>query len=131
MLISAAITPSGGAAARLTDLILAGGLDVEMIACPALIDEVRDVLGRPKFARYVDARLVETFVTALREAAVLVGDPVVDEPLTRDPKDDYLVALARSAQTHAIVSGDRDLLDLHQPSPPIITARAFLDRLGA
>jgi uncharacterized protein len=29
----------------------------------------------------------------------------------RDPKDDYLVALARASDAEAIVTGDRDLLE--------------------
>lgn len=33
------------------------------------------------------------------------------EPATRDPDDDYLIALARAARADLIVSVDRDLLD--------------------
>ncbi len=47
--------------------------------------------------------------------------------LTPDPKDDYLVALARSAAAHFLVSGDPHLTELVNPRPPVLTPRAFLD----
>jgi predicted nucleic acid-binding protein len=49
--------------------------------------------------------------------------------VTRDPNDDYLVALAVAAQADALISGDRDLTDLQTPVP-ILTPRMFLVRLG-
>jgi predicted nucleic acid-binding protein len=50
----------------------------------------------------------------------------------RDPKDDYLVALARSSQADAIVTGDLDLLAIHPAELDIevITPRQLVDQLG-
>lgn len=47
------------------------------------------------------------------------------------PDDDYLIALARIANADYLVSGDRHLLDLAEPNPPVLTSRQFLDLLGA
>jgi predicted nucleic acid-binding protein len=55
---------------------------------------------------------------------VVLADPEDVEPLPRDPEDDYLVALARTAKAKAIVTGDKDLLDHPQLDPPAIDASA-------
>jgi predicted nucleic acid-binding protein len=48
----------------------------------------------------------------------------------RDPKDDYLVALAVAGRAEAIVTGDRDLLDHDGLVPPAITPRDACERFG-
>jgi uncharacterized protein len=65
---------------------------------------------------------------AFAELAVELPDPPPPERLLRDPRDDYLVALARAGGAAAIVSGDRDLLDHAGLSPPAIDARAACRR---
>ena len=54
------------------------------------------MLRRPKFAAYVDERTVREFVERIPRHATVVNDPVGQPAVTRDRKDDYLVALARS-----------------------------------
>lgn len=49
--------------------------------------------------------------------------------MTRDPADDYLVALAHATEAELLVSGDRDLLDAPDLRTPVVTPRLFLDRL--
>jgi len=49
--------------------------------------------------------------------------------VTRDRKDDYLVALARQERVDAIVSGGRDLLDAGLDSPPVWSPRELADRI--
>ena len=54
-----------------------------------------------------------------------------DQPVvTRDRKDDYLVALGRQENVDAIVSGDRDLLDAGLEEAPVWTPRELADRLA-
>jgi len=50
--------------------------------------------------------------------------------VTRDRKDDYLVALGRQENVDAIVSGDRDLLDAGLEEAPVWTPRELADRLA-
>ena len=65
-----------------------------------------------------------------------VGEPIprITQPipaLTRDPKDDYLIAYALVGGADFLVTGDADLLVLKQiDSLKIVTAREFLARLG-
>ena len=56
---------------------------------------------------------------------------IIDPPaLTRDPKDDYLVALARDAAVDAITSGDDDLHAARDLGIEVLTPRDLLTRLG-
>jgi predicted nucleic acid-binding protein len=50
--------------------------------------------------------------------------------ITRDPKDDYLIALAREAGVDAIVSGDGDLLVLEGIDPPIVSPGRVVEQLA-
>jgi predicted nucleic acid-binding protein len=49
---------------------------------------------------------------------------------TRDPKDDYLVALAHLAKADAIVSGDGDLHDAELTDLQVWTPRHIADLLA-
>ncbi len=51
--------------------------------------------------------------------------------MSRDPDDDYLLALAGEHQAELIVTGDADLLDITDPPVPVIGLRAFLELLAA
>jgi len=66
----------------------------------------------------------------LPEDALLIQDPPALPGITPDPDDDYLIALARATQADYLVSGDRHLLDLADPEPPVLTPRQFLDLLA-
>jgi putative PIN family toxin of toxin-antitoxin system len=98
----------------------------ELVACPLLLAELERVLLRPKFRAYVTAREVRTYVALLYRLAAVHPDPQVTRGLTPDPGDDYLVALARAAAAHFLVSGDSHLTRISRPQPPVLTPRAFL-----
>lgn len=102
----------------------------ELVASLALLEELRDVLDRPRFRRWVSAATAAEFIGGLAEDALIVDDPPAQPGLTPDPDDDYLVALARAADADCLVSGDRHLLDLADPDPPVLAPRQFLDLLG-
>jgi uncharacterized protein len=99
------------------------------VACPALLAELERVLLRPKFRAYVTPQEVRAYVALLRRLVPLESDPEVTAGLTPDPGDDYLVALARAAKAHFLVSGDPHLTELKRAHPPVLTPRAFLRRL--
>jgi putative PIN family toxin of toxin-antitoxin system len=107
-------------------LLLAGvhNGDFEAIACPALIAEVRGGLRKPYFRARLTELEGQEAIDAYADLAVMLPDPVDPEPVLRDPTDDYLVALGRSAAVRAIVTGDKDLLEHPGLRPPAIDARA-------
>jgi putative PIN family toxin of toxin-antitoxin system len=126
VLVSAVITPVGPPAEAL-DAWRNGEFD--LIVSPRLLDELEDVLLRPKFRAYVSPEQVGAYVEALA-AEALAFDDVADPPrVTPDPDDDYLIALARAAGAALLVSGDKHLLDLADPPVGVITPRDLLERL--
>jgi len=97
--------------------------------CPTLIAELRGVLARPKFRRWITTEEATAFVDLLEREAEQWVDPVAVPPATGEPKDDYLVALHRSCQADLLVSGDSDLVDLAADDVTVLTPGALLDRL--
>lgn len=110
--VSAAI--SHGASRRITEVAAAGGF--QMIACPRLLDELHRVLQREKFLKYRSREQLDRFVRDIELLVVVKPDPESIEPVTRDPDDDYLVALARQHSANRICTGDHDFDDVTWPT---------------
>ena len=125
----AGLISAEGAPRQLLLRWLAG--DFELIASPSLLEELERVLLRPKFRSYATENEVRRFVAIIREFASVSPDPPAEPGLTADPHDDYLVALARATHAGVLVSGDRHLMELITPAPPVLSPRNFFTRLGA
>jgi uncharacterized protein len=126
VVISGAISPRGAPADVLRSL--AGG-DFELIASEGLLSELERALAYPKLRRHISESDAADLVRWVADTASVVGDPNADPPVrSRDPDDDYLIALA-SAHRAALVSGDKDLLAL-EGEIPVFSPRAFLDLLS-
>lgn len=104
--------------------------EFELVASTRLLEELEHVGLRPHLVRRIDPGAIAALVTRLQADAVMVEDPPAARVVTRDPKDDFLVALARAGRAQAIVTGDRHLLDLDGLRPPALEPRAFLVFLG-
>jgi len=101
----------------------------ELVVSPLLLAELRSVLRRKTFRPFLTLEQGERLVGALERDARLADDPPESPALSRDPGDDYLIALARSVGAHVLVSGDQDLLELDLADLRIVSPRAFLDAL--
>ena len=128
VLVSAFISPKKAAPALLVDAVFDGSLDA--LVCPALLDELTDVLGRKKFAKHSADGRAAAFVVAFRDRATMTTDPPAGSVKTADPDDDYLLALAETHDADAVVSGDPHLLDAATSELSVVTPRALADRLG-
>jgi putative PIN family toxin of toxin-antitoxin system len=126
VLIAGLITP-GGVPAAIIRAWTRGAF--ELVVSPLLLDELTTTLLRAKFRRWASENDVVAFVEVPRLAAVTVDDAAQVEPVPRDPNDDYLIALAREARAHVLVSSDGDLTSIEGNDPPIVTPRRFLSSL--
>lgn len=97
----------------------------------ALLAELEEVLLRPKFRRYLDVDQAQNYVALVGRIGEHHPDPVVPPDLTADPDDDYLVALTQAAGADYLISGDPHLAGLTGIAFPVLSPRAFLERLGS
>ncbi len=126
VLVSALISPGGGSARLLVEL-RSGAF--ELVLSPLLLLELREVLRRDKFRRYVLEAEADAYVELIRSEGIVRPDPASSlEPLSADPDDEYLIELARDAQADALVTGDGHLLEL-QAIIPTMTPAQFLELL--
>ncbi len=110
--LQAAARPDGPAAACLK-LAMQGA--VELVLSPDVIDEVRDVLNRPKLlAKFqsLTPELVDSFLAAVVGKATVLSDVPAFIAFSHDPKDAKYLDLAAAAQARYLVSRDNDLLAL-------------------
>lgn len=126
--VSAAI--QRGASHRIVMSWLAGTAEFQLVMCPRLLAEVREVLiARPRLRKWITVEDATEFVDAIATLVDLVDDPVQIRAETRDQDDDYLVALARGHNADVIVSGDNDLLEWEAQDPPVLTPAQFERRV--
>lgn len=92
------------------------------------IEELHEVLCRPKFNRYIREEERLMFLTAFIKEAKMID--VIDK-LTecRDPKDDKFLSLSISGNANCLISGDSDLLVLNPfHGVEILTPNEFIKR---
>lgn len=125
--IAALISPAG-TARQFVDAVL--DLEIEILMSESTFNELVSRLDRPKFDRYRESQSWDSFLTALVELASWLEDAGTAIGTSRDSEDDKFLALAVTGQADAIISGDRDLLDLvAHAGIPILTPAMMLQRL--
>jgi len=102
--------------------------EAQLLISEATLEELADVLARPKLDPYVSIADRQEFIRLLGRVAELV-------PITftvracRDPKDDKFLELAINGRADLIVTGDKDLLELNPfRDIPIVTPGEYLER---
>lgn len=114
---------------RAFDALLDGR--IEVVGCPALLGEVAAVPDRDRLRHYLSIEEARRFVADIASVMTPAADPSPPYPaVCRDPGDDYLVAFARAARVDALVTGDRDLLELVDAGVAVITPRELIERLA-
>jgi putative PIN family toxin of toxin-antitoxin system len=106
--------------------------ETEIASSVALLTELRDVLGRDKFARRLTHRgFAGVRVFADYVALVTIVAPALITPtILRDPDDDAVLAAALGARADLIVSGDVHLLNLKSfQGIDIVTAATVAGRI--
>lgn len=115
------------------DIVAAGVLGRFTLLLPeALLAElVAKVSHEPRLSKRITAEQLHEFVLLLSSVSEEIPAITTNIPaVTRDPKDDYLLAYALVGQAEYLVTGDDDLLSLGQvESITMMTPRAFWELL--
>lgn len=101
--------------------------EIELVTSAAQMEEVADVLARPRLRNYVDPDEAAQMVAAIHQRARVL-DEVPVERRSLDPKDDAILAAAVAGAAALVVSGDKkDMLALGDVGGiPIRSAREAL-----
>jgi putative PIN family toxin of toxin-antitoxin system len=104
-----------------------------LISSPALLAELAEVMNRPKFQLILVRSNTDPIETLgeLRRLAEIIDPPPLPAPVSRDPSDDQVLALATASQADLIITGDADLLTLGSHGGiPIIDPAEAITRIG-
>jgi uncharacterized protein len=99
----------------------------KIATCIETYSEFFEVFLRPKFDKYISK---QTRLKILMDFKQVAFFSEISEIITecRDPKDNKFLELAISANASCIITGDKDLLELHPfRGIPILNATDFLN----
>lgn len=88
---------------------------IEVYVCPQLIAEIKDVASRGKIAKHLrpnDVTDMFAIINAFCQNTDITAEAAYNS--VRDPKDVYLLSLAKTIGADYIVSGDTDLMIIGQ-----------------
>lgn len=88
-----------------------------------LIDEFITVTKRSKFKKYFDINDIQTILLMIKNRAVFI-ETTSQVTICRDPKDNFLLALASDGKATHLITGDKDLLVLKKYGKTIIMTLA-------
>ncbi len=128
ILCSALITPGG-----LPDRLYRAWREKRfvLISCDEQFEEFRRVTRYPRLKPFIEPASAGAMLNELRRLAVTVTKlPSVDR--SRDPADNFLLAMAQAGDADALVTGDKhDLLSLGEfGKTRMLTTRQLLQLIG-
>lgn len=101
--------------------------DVVLLVSGPLLAEFIDVASREKFRKHFPvalARELELILVGLGEMVAVEAGSL--PAISRDPKDDYLLLMAKKGKADVLVTGDADLLSMTRyGTTRIMNARNF------
>ena len=111
----------------------ARGGALSLVSSRNLLAEFAEVINRPKFRTILDRSNAdpEQTLAALRRLAEIIDPPPLPAPVSRDPSDDAVLALAAASRADMIITGDADLLSLGSHAGiPILNPAEAITRIG-
>jgi uncharacterized protein len=125
VLISGVLSVNGSSAEILR---ASGDGQFELVVSELLVAELKRTLAYPKLRKWIPPEKAAAFTNWVRVDGTLAEDPASPPPISsRDPDDDYLLALAINRRAY-LVTGDQDLLVLSD-NLPILTPAQFATKL--
>jgi hypothetical protein len=102
--------------------------EFELVVSELLLAELKRTLAYPKLRKRIAPEKAAAFANWIRDHGTVAEDPANPPPVSsRDPDDDYLLALAIDRRAY-LVTGDQDLLVLSNDLP-IFTPAQFAVKL--
>jgi putative PIN family toxin of toxin-antitoxin system len=126
------LVAKGGAPRQILDAWLEG--QYTLVTSLYLVEELAHVLSYPRIAKrlHLGEEELVAIMAALLSKAELTPGHLHLPGVTRDPKDDAVVACAKEGEADYIVSGDQDLLVLGEyEGIRVITPRQFVEILAS
>jgi putative PIN family toxin of toxin-antitoxin system len=104
--------------------------EVQLFVPQEVIDELREISGRPKLKKVLPFDVIQRLVIQLQTLTIIVPPVAKPAAYARDHKDDYLVVQSLLHRVDYLISGDLDLLTLGAvESLKIVSPARFLDIL--
>lgn len=104
--------------------------EVQLFVPQEVIDELREISGRPKLKKVLPFDVIQRLVIQLQTLTIIVPPVAKPAAFARDHKDDYLVVQSLLHRVDYLISGDLDLLTLGAvESLKIVSPARFLDIL--
>ncbi len=126
------LVSEGGPPSKVIDAWLEG--QYTLVTSAYMVEELIHVLSYPRIRDRLrlDKDELEAILIALLAQAKVTPGQLCLAGVTRDPKDDAVVACAVEGEADGMVSGDQDLLVLGTyKGIEVITPRQFIERLAA
>ena len=98
----------GGTPRRVLDLVISGSVDCTLSI--AILDELKNVLQRPKFGFPPD--ICFHITEELHGICDIISSSICVDVIRSDPDDNRILECALESHAHFIVSGNQHLLDL-------------------
>ena len=99
--------------------------EFQLVISTELIEEIHDVVSRPKLAKYYTSENVNMLMKYMKDFSLTFELGNIPSRC-RDPKDDYLLELALVSDADFLVIGDKDLLEVKKiGNCQIVTAMEF------
>lgn len=112
-------------------IILLQNSKFTLLISPETLDELINVISRPKFHKVINRIDAEELIEIIKTQAVLVKPRQKFDIIKEDLNDNRFLELAFEAKVDLIVSGDHHLLLLKTfHGIPIITSKEFIIRLS-
>jgi putative PIN family toxin of toxin-antitoxin system len=102
---------------------------LQVVISEEILEEIILVTQRPKLQKYFPYGKVDELIQILRTVGLFIN--ITSEvSICRDPKDNYLLALAKDSDANFLVTGDQDLLVIEKfENTEIVTYQQLLLKL--
>ena len=101
--------------------------EARLLFSKELITEIQQTIAKPKLKKYFGTKSLEEMLMAFEPFIDLIEVESIIA-ICRDPKDNFLLALAKDGKADYLLTGDKDLLELKKFGKTIIkTIISFID----